>query len=459
MSSKTRQTTKSLQHYGKISLISVTLAAIIIFSFFRYQAINTIQSANAVSYSALAYAIADSLDHHFIEYFKKNNDASRQQKLFAAIDDEAMHTIQHLLADTPITRVKIYDHKGIVVFSTKQSQIGDVQYKNPGFVSAINGKVATKLIYHDTLNIFDQEVEDANLLQCYIPIRSDELSPPIGVFEIYADINELVVNTRNIELMVLFFIVLVMSGLYFVLMFYVRQAEKVINEQQTKSIEKQKKLELLSAKMINAQEEEKKRISDELHEDVVQTISAVKMYFEQCIYAAANNHANQKLTLPYHVIPILQDAIKKIRSVSLDLRPPSLDKFGLKAATNTLISEFNSILSGMNIRVEIDLREEVLTDDKKSIIYRILKDTLRMISLHKQLQGEILIRLRFNEGSGNLQLIVEIVNDIQVQKYYDLNDFELMKENTILSGGEFTVSNDMPGAIMAVSEWENILKK
>lgn len=459
MSSKTHQANRSLQHYGKISLIAVTLAAITIFSFFRYQAIHTIQSANEISYSALAYAIADSLDHHFVDYLKRHNASSGQQIALTAVDDVALHTIQHLLADTPITRIKIYDQKGMVVFSTKQSQIGNLQKDNPGFTSAINGKVATKLIYRDTLNIFDQEVEDANLLQCYIPITSDELSPPLGVFEIYADINELIVDTSNIELMVLFFVVLVMSGLYFVLIFYVRRADKVIIEQQRMSIEKQKMLEMLSAKMINAQEDEKRRISDELHEDVVQTISAVKMYFEQCIYAAANNQANQKLTLPYHVIPILQDAIKKIRSVSLDLRPPSLDKFGLKAATNTLISEFNSILTGMNIRVEIDLPEEVLTDDKKSIIYRIVKDTLRMISFHKQLQVKILIRLRFNEGSGNLQLVIEIVNDLQVQKDYDLSDFELMKENTILSGGEFTVKNDMPGAIMAVSEWENILKK
>ena len=165
-----------------------------------------------------------------------------------------MASIQRLLRDTPITRIKIYDHNGVVVYSTKQSQIGILQSDNPGFVSAINGEAATKLIYRDTLNIFDRETEDANLLQCYIPIRMNDASKPVGVFEIYADVNELVVDTSNIELMVLLVITSVMAGLYFVLMFYVGRAEKVISEQQRLSMERQKMLEMLSAKMINAQD-------------------------------------------------------------------------------------------------------------------------------------------------------------------------------------------------------------
>jgi hypothetical protein len=455
MSSKTHQPSKLLIHYGIISLAAVIFSATIIFSFFRYHAINIIESANEVSYSALAYAIVDSLNHHFFEHYLENG-TTRNKIDDSLIDEDVLNSIKKLLADTPITRIKIYDHNGLVVYSTKQSQIGLLQRENPGFISAINGELATKLIYRDTLNLIDKETEDANLLQCYIPIRLNEKSKPIGVFEIYADVNELVADTSNIELMVMVVIVLVMAGLYLVLMFYVRRAEKVINEQQRLSIERQKMLEMLSAKMINAQEDEKKRISDELHEDVVQTISAVKLYFEQCIFANANNQGNQALSVPYHVIPILQDAIKKIRAVSLDLRPPSLDKFGLKAATNTLISEFSSIMSRVSVKVEIDIPEEMLTYDKKSIIFRILKDTLRMISMHKNIQGEIYIALSFNEVTGNLQLSIQMDNNKTKMECYEPGDFELMKENTILSGGEFSVSSDSSGVIRAISEWESI---
>jgi signal transduction histidine kinase len=331
-----------------------------------------------------------------------------------------------------------------------------VQSDNPGFISAINGNVTTKLIYRDSLNLFDQEVEDVNLLQCYVPIRVNEVSKPIGVFEIYADVSKLVVDTSNIELVVLVVIVLVMSGLYAVLVFYVRRAEKVISEQQRLSMERQQMLEMLSAKMINAQEDEKRRISDELHEDVVQTISAVKLYFEQCISAASNNQVSEVLSTPQHVIPILQDAIKKIRGVSLDLRPPSLDKFGLKAAINTLISEFRKIMTDVNIEFDVDVPEEVLTYDKKSIIYRILKDTMRVLSLHKQVQEEIVIALGFSEDSGNLQLLIQVSSNNQEPVRHEPADFDLMKENTILSGGEFSLTSDASGVLKLISEWETV---
>jgi signal transduction histidine kinase len=432
------------------------LSAIVIFLFFRYQTVNTIHDTNEVSYSALAFVIADSLHHHLHDYLQQAASQDQYSSEINAIDSELNTVVHRLITHTPIVRVKLYDQTGKVIFSTKQSQIGNLQNDNPGFRSAIKGEAATKFIYRDTLNVFDQETEDANLLHCYIPISQAEGSAPLGVLEVYADVNQLVLDTSKIELWVLLFTVLVMSGLYLVLIFYVKRAKRIINQQQQLAFDKQKLLEALSAKMIHAQENEKKRISDELHENVIQTITAVKLYFEQCIVLAANKDSKQSLTVPYPIIPILQDAIKQIRAVSIDLRPPSLDNFGLQAATNTLISEFNNILSDMKIRVAIDLPEGVLTDDKKSIIYRILKDTLRMISLHKNLKGEILIWLRINQGSNSLQLSIEVMEDNNVLQADDLKAFELMRENTLLSGGEFQVTKDAMGILRAVSEWENI---
>jgi signal transduction histidine kinase len=243
-------------------------------------------------------------------------------------------------------------------------------------------------------------------------------------------------------------------------MFYIKKAEKVIDEKQRESNERQKNLEILSAKMITAQEDEKKRISSELHEDVVQTITAVKLQLEQCVSSAEQNHSNVPVEVPFHIIPILQESISKIRSLSINLRPPSLDDFGLKAATNTLVSEFNSMPSKLKIRVSIDVNEEALGEDKKSILYRILKDTLKMISIHRNTEGEIQVRLSINHQSGNLKLAINFENN--ESKYMDLvsndlcdtPDFEMMRESTILSGGSFKVFKDTAGSIKASSEWE-----
>jgi signal transduction histidine kinase len=113
-------------------------------------------------------------------------------------------------------------------------------------------------------------------------------------------------------------------------------------------------------------------------------------------------------------------------------------------------------MTGVNIEIEVDIPEEVLTDDKKSIIYRIIKDTLRMLSLHKQIQEEIHIALGINEVTGNLQLSIQVNSNNQKPERHGPADFDLMKENTILSGGEFSLTSDASGVLKAVSEWESI---
>lgn len=460
MVSINQQNYRLSRHYALISLIAITITAIVIFIFFRGQTIQTIETASERSYTALALTMSSSMNDYFIEYFKNIQSQNHNSSSLQAINARLENRMQRLIADKTISRIKIYDPTGKVVYSSKRFQIGKLQNNNPGFLSAINGIPKTKFIYHDVLNVFSAVSQDVNLVQSYVPIRGDKLGPPIGVFEIYADVNEQIVASIKTQLVVLLFVLLTMFGLYITLMFYIKKAEKVIDEKQRESNERQKNLEILSAKMITAQEDEKKRISSELHEDVVQTITAVKLQLEQCVSSAEQNHSNVPVEVPFHIIPILQESISKIRSLSINLRPPSLDDFGLKAATNTLVSEFNSMPSKLKIRVSIDVNEEALGEDKKSILYRILKDTLKMISIHRNTEGEIQVRLSINHQSGNLKLAINFENN--ESKYMDLvsndlcdtPDFEMMRESTILSGGSFKVFKDTAGSIKASSEWE-----
>ena len=195
------------------------VTGIFIFTIFRIQAINTIENSNKISYAALAHAIVDSLDDHFIQYFHAYEHASGHGNPIPSLQGDLKTSFERLASDTPITRIKIYDRNGKVIYSTKPEQIGKVQKDNPGFIEAINGSNATKLLYRDSLNILDEEIEDANLLQSYVPIKIEQQPNPIGVFEIYADVNELVEETNRTELLVLLFTLIILAVLYTVLIF------------------------------------------------------------------------------------------------------------------------------------------------------------------------------------------------------------------------------------------------
>jgi hypothetical protein len=108
------------------------------------------------------------------------------------IPEEIERHIQASMNHTSVVRIKIYDRQGRVVYSTKASQVGDLHEQNPGFLAAMKGRVESKLIYRDTFNVFDQEGEEDNLIQTYLPVNEAPWGPVFGVFEVYTDVQPVV---------------------------------------------------------------------------------------------------------------------------------------------------------------------------------------------------------------------------------------------------------------------------
>jgi signal transduction histidine kinase/ActR/RegA family two-component response regulator len=96
--------------------------------------------------------------------------------------DERIRTFGH---GTDIIKVKVYDLKGLVVYSSETKQIGDNKGENGGFISALNGKPASELTFRDKFSTFDGELQDRSLVSTYAPVRSH--GSIVAVIEIYAD--------------------------------------------------------------------------------------------------------------------------------------------------------------------------------------------------------------------------------------------------------------------------------
>ncbi|MET0051692.1 MAG: hypothetical protein ABW095_11510 [Candidatus Thiodiazotropha sp.] len=162
---------------------------------------------------------------------------------------------------------------------------------------------------------------------------------------------------------------------------------------------------------------------------------------------------NEVAELSKNIVPVLQDAAHKIRAVAVDLRPPSLDDFGLKAALNSLVSECHTITQGLEILINLGVEESSIKQDQKSILYRILKDTLKGICFNEKMEGTA----RFSLVRQDDRLILEglISSEIIRTKYRQtLPPFlESMQERTILSGGEFTVKLHAGERMQVESVW------
>jgi PAS domain S-box-containing protein len=99
----------------------------------------------------------------------------------------------------PVIKVKIYGRDGRVLFSTKTDEIGEDESDNKGYVSAMDGIPASGKVDSDDFNEFDKVVEIKNLHQQYVPILSTNGDGPIGVFETYLDIHEIIKDVEAMQ--------------------------------------------------------------------------------------------------------------------------------------------------------------------------------------------------------------------------------------------------------------------
>lgn len=141
-----------------------------------------------------------------------------------------------------------------------------------------------------------------------------------------------------------------------------------------------KKLQGLTQRIVNLQEEERSRLSRELHDGISQVLVSIKFQFE---LAGLELEAGRDkgLDILHKGIDRLADAIGEVRSISHDLRPSLLDTLGLAAAVTQLVTEFE-LRSGLTIHYENNLGDCQLVEGAPVALFRILQEALTNIERH-----------------------------------------------------------------------------
>src|SRR5262249_25539449 len=126
----------------------------------------------------------------------------------------------------------------------------------------------------------------------------------------------------------------------------------------------------LSARLLQAQDRERRRISRELHDSVGQSLAAIQMALEKAVRSGKGSP--ESLT---ECLGFVQGAIREVRTVSYLLQPPTLDLLGLSAAVCDYAEGFNK-RSTINIRVEIPKDFPRLGEERENAIFRIIQESL-----------------------------------------------------------------------------------
>lgn len=136
-------------------------------------------------------------------------------------------------------------------------------------------------------------------------------------------------------------------------------------------------LRSLASQVIRAQEEERKRISRELHDDTAQVL------FAQLLRVAAlkNSPSDEVRRTAANLETSTAEALESVRRLALELRPPALDDLGLLAALGELAQRFGDQL-GVPVDYEARGTRGRLHAELELVLYRVAQEALTNVGKH-----------------------------------------------------------------------------
>jgi len=196
----------------------------------------------------------------------------------------------------------------------------------------------------------------------------------------------------------------------------------------------------LAARIVSTQEQERRHIANELHDEIGQNLTAVKITLD-LLDQLPDDLARIKLT---EAAQLVDDLLNRIRNLSLDLRPAMLDDLGLLP---TLQSYFERYTRQMAIQVlfkhnALDSRFAAAVE---SAAYRIVQEALTNVARHAKV-SEVTVRLWVDQDTLNVQIEDHGVGFDRNAAFAatDKSGLSGMRERATLLGGQLSVESS-PG--------------
>lgn len=203
----------------------------------------------------------------------------------------------------------------------------------------------------------------------------------------------------------------------------------------------------LSASLVEAREEERRRIARELHDELGQRLTALKLELAAQQQATQAQVPDERLQA---MMDMVDDTVAAVRRIAVDLRPPMLDDLGLHAAIEWLTHDF-SRRSGIQVTLRLVDSPEPMPQNIATAVYRIVQEALTNMARHARASQAV---ISIETKGRRLQLVVE--DDGQGfpkdQPPPPRGSFGLigMRERVHMLGGQITLKNAASGGARLV---------
>jgi PAS domain S-box-containing protein len=204
----------------------------------------------------------------------------------------------------------------------------------------------------------------------------------------------------------------------------------------------QKQLRDLSHRMLDAQEEERKRISRELHDVITQTLVGINVHLAVLSQGATALPKSLQKQIDYTQSLVLK-AVQIVHRFARDLRPAMLDDLGLIPALQAYMKQF---LAKTGIRVSLQAHKEIDQSPAKvrTVLYRIAQEALTNVARHAK-AGRVEIGIEVQEKTILMTIRDDgqgfVVGGTAATKKKRRLGLVGMKERAEMIGGTFQVES------------------
>ena len=163
-------------------------------------------------------------------------------------------------------------------------------------------------------------------------------------------------------------------------------------------------LQMLSARVLAVQEEERKRVARDLHDEIGQSLTAIKFMIEKAMKGLSDDPQGDHQEELERIVPVIQHAIEETRRICMALRPSILDDLGLVATLNWFTREYRRTYPALNAELVVEIEESEIPEALKTSIFRIVQEAMNNAAKHAHATG---ISVSLRPVQGDLRLTIQ----------------------------------------------------
>ncbi len=217
------------------------------------------------------------------------------------------------------------------------------------------------------------------------------------------------------------------------------------------------RLKYLSTKLLEAQEEERRRLAAELHDNIGPSLGTVKFGVENVHYSLQAEQQAQRDMLKT-VIDIVKNIAGHIGRIQMELRPSMIDDLGIIEAIDWYCQEYMRIYCHITVKQHIRTTEECIPAPLVMAMYRIVQEALNNIAKHS---GADTILLTIESDERSLRLVIEDngsgfdPESITAKRRAGSGlGLVSMQERVELSAGSFDIITAPSEGVRIICEWD-----